>query len=1072
MRIHFLGGIFSTILPVGSPTLATAASGRLHGKDAETLEPHSPTRGLCAPRVLKVPRTAAAMLLFAVALCGALRGRPARGEIEPPVGDPRAPITVRAGQSQRSQEGAYVVWVLHGGCEIRQGPLTARSRDAVLWIDPGEPLEGEPSKIIAYLENDVWIDCAREGPPHRRTGRPAQSITGRTWLGRFHTTAGIDIDAPLTGPPAERPLLVQRGLEALEWNRREPVLPAQFVSPVPGPSPRSRPAARSVRIRSRSNVRMEAKSIPSPDPQETIVAITNGVQVVVGGIENVQGIETGVVTIEADRVVLWTTALVQPNLTAETIQPADGRWEFYLEGNIIFREGDRVIYADRMYYHANANQGMILNAEVLTPVPDYAGLMRLKADVLQQMDRQHFLAYGAAVTSSRLGVPSYWVQAENLTFEDAQRSRVDPFTGQVAIDPETGGPAVEHELLATSRNNFLYVGGIPVLYWPVIATDLRKPTYYIDGLRLGHDRVFGTQAMVDWDAYQLLGIQDPPAGTKWTVSTDWLGERGFGLGTNFRYAGDHFLGIPGPVRGSADAWGIDDHGRDNLGFGRRELIPEEDPRGRVLWQHRQSLPQGFQFTGELGFISDRNFLEQFYEHEWYDLKDQTTGIELNRYTGNRAWSITSDVRLNDFLTQTEWLPRFDHYLLGQSLLFDWLTWHAHSQVGYAHLRTAVPPSPINPSQVAQFHYLPWEVESEGLRAATRQELSLPLRIGPLKVVPYVLGDATYWGEDLSGQDAARVYGQAGVRAALPFWRVDPSVQSLLWNLNGLAHKVVFDVDCFYANASRDLAALPLYDPLDDDAIEQVRRLTADGYPGDVIPLRFDERYYALRSGMQSWVTAPSAEVADDLLRTRVGIRQRWQTKRGLPGRERIVDWIVFDVEGVVFPNSGEEFLPGGGSQDFREAFGLLDYAFRWHVGDRVTLLSDGFADFFDSGLQSFSVGGTLTRPERGNVYVGYRSIRGPVHSDILAASVGYRMSEKWVLAASTSIDLDQSGAVGQSIAVTRIGESALLRVGCYFDESRDNLGVNLAIEPRFLPHTRLGTVGGVQIPPAGAYGLE
>ena len=33
-------------------------------------------------------------------------------------------------------------------------------------------------------------------------------------------------------------------------------------------------------------------------------------------------------------------------------------------------------------------------------------------------------------------------------------------------------------------------------------------------------------------------------------------------------------------------------------------------------------------------------------------------------------------------------------------------------------------------------------------------------------------------------------------------------------------------------------------------------------------------------------------------------------------------------------------------------------------------------------------------------------------------------------------------------------------------------GDNFAIEPRFLSSRRLGYVGGVQIPPAGAYGLE
>ena len=44
----------------------------------------------------------------------------------------------------------------------------------------------------------------------------------------------------------------------------------------------------------------------------------------------------------------------------------------------------------------------ILNADVLTPVPSYRGLLRLKADVVQQLNADQFQAYGAAITSSRI----------------------------------------------------------------------------------------------------------------------------------------------------------------------------------------------------------------------------------------------------------------------------------------------------------------------------------------------------------------------------------------------------------------------------------------------------------------------------------------------------------------------------------------------------------------------------------------------------------------------------------------------------------------------------------------------
>ena len=225
------------------------------------------------------------------------------------------------------------------------------------------------------------------------------------------------------------------------------------------------------------------------------------------------------------------------------------------------------------------------------------------------------------------------------------------------------------------------------------------------------------------------------------------------------------------------------------------------------------------------------------------------------------------------------------------------------------------------------------------------------------------------------------------------------------------------------------------------------------------PVRFEDRYYALRSGMQRWVTSPSLEIADDLLWTRLGVRQRWQTKRGAPGQERIVDWIALDVEGVVFPDDERD--------NYGQPFGLVNYDFRWHVGDRLTLLSDGFADFFDQGLQTYMVGTQITRPERGNLFLGYRWIEGPVSSQLMQGSVAYRMTEKWILAAGAIVDLTDTGNIGQSVDLTRIGESMLVRVGFNVDSSRDNFGVNFAIEPRFLAAEPAGAGGGRPIPTAG-----
>jgi len=990
--------------------------------------------------------------------------RACAAEIDLPPADPEAPITISAEEAWSWQERRYEVWHLRGRAVIRQGLKQASGDEAVLWILRSSKFD-EPSRVIAYLEGEVQIDDAR--------GSSApQSYRDKAWFGRFETRSRIELNAPMAAvEPSSRPPIYRRAvaMRSVEPMHDEQVRPAQFtqLEEIAPPQPQDPLAGlasagvKRVQIWPRSSVRWQARSEINPNnPSEQITTISSGVQVVVDS-----DTEFGTVTIETDRAVIWSPPVNLTGVSASNPLQAQGPIELYLEGNIVFRQGDRLIYADRMYYNATQEYGVVLAAEMLTPVKDYQGLVRLKADVLQQIDKQNFQAYGAAVTTSRLGVPRYWLQSERITFEDRQRLAADPYTGHAPLDPNTGEPAVEHDLLATSRNNFLYFGQAPVFYWPFLASNLRKPTFYITGLTIKSDTIFGQQILTDYDAYQLLGME-PIAGTNWEVSSDYLSERGPAAGTRFEYNRADFFGIGGPAIGFADVWGVYDTGRDVLGADRLSLEPPREERGRLLARHRHELANNFRLSAEVGLISDRNFLEQYFEREWDQQKDFTTGLELKRFLQNGTWSITADVRPNSSFTQTERLPRFDHFVLGQDLLFGWLTWHGHTQVSYDHLRPASPPT--DPVDAASFQLLPWEVDREGPRAITRHEIDLPVAAGPVKVVPYVLGEVGYWGQDINGEETGRAYGQAGVRSSLPMWRVNPDVRSELFNLNGLAHKITFEAEFFYADASENLERFPLYDPLDDDAQEFARRRslfrTYGLTFGDQIPLQYDERNFAFRSGLQDWVTSPAPEIADDLMLARLGMRNRWQTKRGPAGRETIIDWITLDAGASLFPDPDRD--------NFGEVLGMVDYDFKWHLGDRFTLLSDGFADVFDQGLRQITVGGNLARPESGNLFVGFRSTEGPISSNVLLTFVNYRMSEKWIGNLGASYDFGDAGNIGQTVGVTRIGEAFLLSMNVNYDASVDALGVNFGVEPRFLPNGKAGFVNGVRVPPAGTFGLE
>ncbi|MCO8125191.1 organic solvent tolerance protein OstA [Stieleria sp. TO1_6] len=793
---------------------------------------------------------------------------------------------------------------------------------------------------------------------------------------------------------------------------------------------------------------------PRPETNESVIVARGGVTVrirdVTTQMPDGQLMNLGTVTLSADRVVGWVPILSNPFGGGGNQSTSEG--ELYLEGDIVFRQGERVIYADSMYYNITRKTGLVLDAEAITTVPEYQGVVRLKAEVLQQVSDGNFRAFDAAVTSSRMGVPRYWLQSERLQYEERQRVVVDPRTGRLVSDPEP---------FATSANSFVYVGGVPIFYWPRFSTSLERPVFYLTDAKVGNDNSFGTQVMLDWDIFQLLGVQNVPDGVDWELSTDYLSDRGPALGTQLDYDLPGLFGHPGPVRGQLDVWGISDSGNDRLGQGRLSVPPEVKNRGRALLLHRQLLRPDLEFIAELGWISDRNFLEQYLENEWDQDADRRTGLRLRKYHRNQLFDLAANVQVNDFFEETERLPELNHYLLGGSIFGDKLTWSSHSHASYSKLNVAA--TAEDPAEAAANFTLPGEIASEGVIASTRQQLAISVPVGPINFRPVGSIEASHYGQAADGNELTRILGQAGLQMNLPMVRVDPTIESSLLNVRGLAHKVDWTAEYWYADSDTNLDDLPMYDALDDHAQQQFRRRFIGDTFGGTLPSQFDPRNYAFRQGIQSGVASPSDVIADDLQQLRLGLNQRFQTKRGLPGRERIVDLMQFDVGTILFPRADRD--------NFGETVGPTTYDFRYHLGDRFSILSDGYIDFFDDGLSSISAGLRTSRPGVGDLYVGLLSLEGPISSTVFRATIDYRLNEKWIFSGGTTYDFGAIGNVGQSVGLTRIGESMLVRMNLIVDPGRENVGVGFLIEPRFFAKN-LGNIGGGLIPPPGIEGLE
>lgn len=1053
-----------------------------------------------------------------------LNSRGVRADVTLPPQTTQA-IQINAAAGETWTEGAYRVWSLRDGCEIKQGDTRITGRDAVLWIEPGSLYGDQPWKVIAYVEGQVSIlvgnqpqptNTAKPGSlqPAADAGKPG---AGQTWFGRLYSTAEPKIRianlVPKNGAPAQLPPdnaaarqtpLVARAFQQLAppvtnaiYNgapnngaapstaqhadgASAPTMPAnpitrsQYSEYGAGPSqpvapvlPSNQPGMRKIQVFPRSAVALQAEYFPSPTGNETVVVINSGVQIRVDGLGSASpnspmGSLGSTIDISADRVVMWTGGNIG-DLSAGGNQRGDTPLEIYMEGDIVFREGDRVIFAQSMYYNVPLRNGVILNAELLAPVPNYAGLVRLRSNVIRQLDEANFVAEGASLTTSRLAMPTYEFRAGTMSLNDTQIPQRDRFTGLPIIDPRTGEPVVEHRQTITSNNNVVMAGGVPFFYWPVMTTDMQKPTFYVNDFSIGNDNVFGTRGSIGFDAYQLLGVRNPPQNTDFDVDFGYMSKRGFNAATKFTYGNDFIWGNEKPFRGLFDVFYIHDGGLDTLGTDRINMVPEARERYRFLGQHRQLLDNGWQISAELGIISDRNFLEQYFEGQWDDQKDSITGIELKRIFDNQSLAFALDYNPNDFFLRVNQLPRVDYFNLGTALFDNRATSYLHASGTYAQTRMAT--TPTAPQDAATFSPLPYEQNIDEARFDVRPNLEFPIPFADTKITPFLIGGASYFGETLNGGgDNQRVYGQAGIKTTLPFTGYYPEFESDLWNVHGIAHKVNWDLEYSYTDSNQNVDQYALVDEIDDDNVQHFRRrLAFQDFGGPApVPLRFDERYYAVRRGLMDNVTGPT-EIVDDLSVARLGLRNRWQTKRGPEGNRRIIDWVMLDTHFEMFPNKDD---------NFGENAGLLDYDFRWFVGDRLTLLSSGAADFFTDGQRYVQIGAQINRPKRGNMYLGYRSMQGPFSADVLLATLNYRLSPKWVGSAGITYQLDGNGALGETLTLTRIGESFLVSVAFNADQTRDNVGATLYIEPRFLPRTRFGRTTSLDVPLAGQYGLE
>jgi lipopolysaccharide export system protein LptA len=965
------------------------------------------------------------------------------------------PISIESDYSQEWNdiENNEKVLLLRGRCRMIQGITTLSSQKMVIWKSNEHTALEARDQFVVYLEGDVRVE------------RPGRTLTESTMLIRLATRAGviesirgrIELEDPATEDSlyqraaqrrgkqrrvsAQRNMLRQTQLIVSDEDSVGPELRSVQIQPLEG-------SLRRIRIFPRSSMPFQASTtkMENTTPPEQVYVLTGGITLLIDGMD-----EFGTIDMSADRMVIWTRARQSNGLETETVQTRDEPFQVYLEGNIVLRQGQRVVRADRAIYDAKEDRALMYDAELKTYVPALRGDLRIKANRLRQLSRDSFHAQDAWVSASRFGKPGYRLQSTDIFLENRY---VTPWTllSSQLVDPLTGALQVEEVPWVTSLHNTFLIEDFPLFYTPYLSSPAEDPNVSVRRVTITQDRIFGFQVKAVWDLFNIIGIEEPN-GIKWDLTTEYLSERGPAIGSGGSYKGRDIFGIPGLYSGEVLGYYIRDSGEDRLGQDRLSLDPDDDDRYRLQARHRHDLPDEMTILGEIGLLSDRNFLESFYEHEFDRDKDVETVLYVQQRLDNLAWTVQARPQLNDFETTTGWLPRGDLYLLSEPLFGGRLSWSSHTSAGFGQLRQGNRPS--NPDDL--WTPLPFVADLDGAVLMTRHEVISPFSLGPLRLSPFALGEAAFWSEDFNGNDIDRFIGSAGIRSSLMFWKVFPFVYSRMFNLNGLAHKVSLESEYAWTESTEDLANLPQYNEFDDNAQERFRQRFLVNTFGGTLPAVFEPRFYALRTGAGRSVTAGYHELIDDQQVASFAVRQRLQTKVGPPDRMRIKDWMTLDLQASFFPNASRD--------NFGEDLGLLNANYRWNVGDRTSILASAYYDLFDDAQQLWNVAFLTQRSERGSLYFGMRQIKGAgLNSQILSASYSYKMSPKWISTLGTAFDLGESRNAGQSLTITRVGADFLIHFGASFDESKDNAGLAVAIEPRFGPmnnsSTRLGSLLG------------
>lgn len=693
--------------------------------------------------------------------------------------------------------------------------------------------------------------------------------------------------------------------------------------------------------------------------------------------------------VRADRVVGWSK------------EESGGFDEMYAEGHVRFTRDQRQINADALYYDLLNERTALLGMEATgynkkTGKPYY-----MRAAKAREIERGVFQADDIVLTTCEYAEPHSDVKIASGQIRGLQER---PEHGGFEIFPYAG-----YQLEASDITPRIL--GVPYFYWPYY-TYTKGEERPLKSVRAGNSGRFGTFVLTDWGFGISRGDVDAFGGADpehehepWgdvTVEGDWRQKRGFATGADLKYEWDDYSGLLDTY------WLIDDAGPTSNDFDRN--FATDGHRGRVKFFHRHDFLENWRVEAELSWLSDRDLLQEFFDSEFKEGKEQETTLYARYLDANRGGYAQAKLRINDFLSQTEYLPRAGFAWIAEPIV-------TRGRFGDVYITGAGELANIRTRFDERLNL----DEDRTWRFDGRAEVDVPVEVDPVTYVPFIGARLSLYERDLSGDPAARVIATAGVRAKAQFSRVyDVDVPEL--GMHGLRHQMNFGGGLAanaYANTFRD-----------------------QFYPHDEIDGagRFSEMFFETQQRLETKVRAPDGTLAArEFLYASLGIEY-------YPGGAH--DTRQRNPNNVMPPFNWITLFPDARGRYDDRTFSNLYYELAVTPSDTIGARFSGEIDP-ERGQEISRYGSVNVQPYAGmDMAFTHASVRGVTNS--YGVTGRFLVAEKWTVGGGFGYDTRRGDFITQSVFVERDYHDLILRAEFMKDFGRDEDVFLVTLVPKFM----------------------